>query len=91
MEHPYNDHGVSERAPLPAPETYKYYSTQRPVDIGTFPKTRSGPIEIENYDKRIPVEGGTFLAWGLLYYSAPLTEKQMNDYELRAAPGNPNN
>ena len=68
---------------------YRYYSTQRPVDIGTFPKTEGGPEHIENYDKRGPVEDGRFLAWGHLEYSAPLTEKQTEDYELRAAFDNP--
>ena len=35
------------------------------------------------------VEGGTMRAWGELAYWKPLTEKQMDDYELRPAPGNP--
>lgn len=68
---------------------YRYYSTQRPVDIGTFPKTENGPSEIVNFDKRERVENGTFQAWGYLLYHAPLTEKQIYDYELRAAPDNP--
>ena len=73
-----------------APGLYKYYSTQRPVDIGTFPKpSHNAPDEIVNYDQRIPVEGGAFPAWGHLTYTRPLTEKQAVDYELRPAPGNP--
>jgi hypothetical protein len=72
-----------------APEVYKYYSTQRPVDIGTFPKTAGGPTEIVNFDKCESVEHGMFRAWGYLLYGAPLTEKQASDYELRAAPDNP--
>ena len=73
-----------------APGLYKYYSTQRPVDIGTFPKPpHNAPDEIVNYDQRIPVEGGAFLAWGHLTYTKPLTEKAAADYELRPAPGNP--
>lgn len=39
-----------------------------------------------NYDCRIPVEGGAFLAWGHLTYTRPLTEKEASDYELRPAP-----
>ena len=55
-----------------APGFYKYYSTQRPVDIGTFPKPpHNAPDEIVNYDRRIPVEGGAFLAWGHLTYTRP--------------------
>ena len=70
-----------------APGLYKYYSTQRPVDIGTFPKPpRNAPDEIVNYDRRIPVEGGAFLAWGHLTYTRPLPEQEASDYELRPAP-----
>ena len=73
-----------------APGLYKYYSTQRPVDIGTFPKPhRNTPDEIVNYDQRIPVENGSFLAWGHLTYTRPLTKRQVSDYELRPAPDNP--
>lgn len=70
-----------------SPGLYKYYSTQRPVDIGTFPKPpHNAPDEIVNYDRRIPVEGGAFLAWGHLTYTRLLTEKEASDYELRPAP-----
>ena len=73
-----------------APGLYKYYSTQRPVDIGTFPKPpRNAPDEIVNYDQRVPVENGAFLAWGHLTYTRPLTKRQASDYELRPAPDNP--
>lgn len=79
-----------EIAQTEAPGLYKYYSTQRPVDIGTFPKPpHNAPDEIVNYDQRIPVEGGAFLAWGHLTYTKPLTERQTADYELRPAPDNP--
>lgn len=71
-------------------EYYRYYSTQRPVDLGTFPKPPgNAPVEIINFDERRMVEGGTMRAWGELAYLKPLTEKQMDDYELRPAPGNP--
>ena len=73
-----------------APGLYKYYSTQRPVDLGTFPKPPgNAPVEIINFDERRMVEGGTMRAWGELAYLKPLTEKQMEGYELRPAPGNP--
>lgn len=78
-----HEYGVSEKS------AYRYYSTQRPVDIGTFPKTENGPLYHVNLDKRESVEQGQFQAWGYLVYDAPLTKKQMDDYELRAAPGNP--
>ena len=69
-------YGVYEKAARTAPEVYKYYSTQRPVDIGTFPKTENGPVEIVNFDQRESVENGRFQAWGYLLYHAPLTEKR---------------
>ena len=60
------------------------------MDIGTFPKpTRNAPDEIVNYDQRVPVENGAFLAWGHLTYTRPLTKRQASDYELRPAPDNP--
>ena len=71
-------------------EYYRYYSTQRPVDLGTFPKLPgNAPVEIINFDERRMVEGGTMRAWGELAYLKPLTDKQMDNYELRPAPGNP--
>ncbi len=72
-----------------APGLYKYYSTQRPVDLGTFPKPpHNAPDEIVNYDQRVPVEDGAFAAWGHLTYTKPLTKKQALDYELRPARDN---
>lgn len=81
-------YGVTEKV-IPAPGVYKYYSTQRPVDLGTFPKTENGPTKIVNFNNRETVEHGQLQAWGYLLYCAPLRKKQMDDYELRAAPGNP--
>lgn len=46
-------------------------------------------MEIINFDERRMVEGGTMRAWGELAYLKPLTKKQMEDYELRPAPGSP--
>ena len=47
-------------------EYYRYYSTQRPVDLGTFPKPPgNAPVEIINFDERRMVEGGT-MAMSLL-------------------------
>ena len=70
---------------------YRYYSTQRPVDINTFPKTEGGPIRYVNFDKREYVENASLRTWGYLAYDTPLTPKQMDDYELRAATDNPDN
>ena len=73
-----------------APGLYKYYSTQRPVDIGTFPKPpHNAPDKIVNYDQRVPVEGGAFRAWGEVVYDTPLTEGELRSYELRPSRNNP--
>ena len=73
-----------------APGLYKYYSTQRPVDIATYPRPKDNlPVAHLNYNARQPVEGESFRAWGELWYLHPLTEKQMADYELRPAHDNP--
>lgn len=70
-------------------EEYKYYSTQRPVNPGTYPKSQENPlIGFTDYDGRSFVEGGAFLAWGELTYAQPLTERQISDYELRPARQN---
>ena len=69
--------------------TYRYYSTKRPVDLGTFPKPPDNPVvEIHNYDaeSRVPVENGMIQAWGYVEYQKPLPEQQASDYELRPAP-----
>lgn len=85
-----HQYGVAARSVFPEIEIYNYFSTQRPVDIGTFPKTPHEPDSFVNFNERIPVEGGAFWAWGILTYSSPLTDKQICDYELRAASTNPN-
>lgn len=67
---------------------YKYYSTQRPIEPGSFPNRPDNRVkDIVNYDERVPVEAGAFLAWGELTYEAPLTHEELRAYELRAAAG----
>lgn len=71
-------------------ELYRYYSTQRPVDIGTCPMPQDNPmVGFLNYDERISVEHGTFRAWGEVIYRSPLTPDQMYQYELRPSRDNP--
>ena len=78
---------AAEPAPVPpeiSREIYRYYSTQRPVDIGTFPKPPgNAPTDIQNFNKRTPVEDGAFMAWGILTYAKPLTADEMSRFELR--------
>lgn len=69
---------------------YKYYSTQRPIDIGTYPKLLEAPlVELVFYDRRRPVEHGTVQAWGELIYDVPLSPEQVSAYELRPSRDNP--
>ena len=69
---------------------YKYYSTQRPIDIGTYPKLPEAPeVELVFYDQRRPVEHGTAQAWGELIYDAPLSPEQASAYELQPSRDNP--
>lgn len=73
-----------------APGLYKYYSTQRPVDLGTFPQSFDNkPDQVVNYDERRPVEGEAFRAWGELTYTKPLTKKEWMLYELLPSSDNP--
>ena len=84
------DNSVSLVSEGPQPDSFKYYPTQRPIDIGTFPKGGGNdPIRFQNYDKRLPVEGGAFLAWGELEYGKQLTEDEMFCYELQPSRDNP--
>lgn len=58
----------------------KYYSTERPIDLGTYP--RGEIVAIMNYGFRKYVKEIDRDAWGYIEYAEPLTEKQKNDYEL---------
>lgn len=61
----------------------KYYSTQRPVTPGSFPKPVGNRIiEIVNFDSREEVEAIGRNAWGYIEYENPLTEQQARSYEL---------
>ena len=71
-----------------APTEYKYYSLRRPIDIGTIPREPK-PIKISNFDSKMYVENMAFSAWGAVTYKQPLTDKQVDDFELRAAATNP--
>ena len=61
-------YGVS-RLETSGPDFFKYYSTQRPVDIATYPRPKDNlPVAHLNYNTRQPVEGESFRAWGELWY-----------------------
>ena len=61
----------------------RYYSTQRPVGPGTFPKPDGNKVlEIHNFDRKIYCEVIDREAWGYIDYEHPLSSKQEADYEL---------
>src|SRR5699024_7313194 len=69
--------------------TYLYYSTQRPIDIGTYPNSYfNRPVHMDLYFTRQQVTGEAFQAWGAITYAHPLTEREMQDYELRPSRNN---
>ena len=56
----------------------RYYSTLRPVSIGSQPI--NGLMDFVDYDDRTEVDGK--MVWAELYYNRELTEKEMRDYDL---------
>lgn len=62
---------------------YRYFSTMRPVSIGTYPNNGK-VVEIHNFDSREMVKSIGREAWGYVDYSEPLTEKEISSYELVA-------
>ena len=58
---------VLEVEQAPDKETYKYYSTQRPIDIGTYPNSYfNRPIHMDIFFTRQQVMGEAFQAWGAI-------------------------
>ena len=66
--------------------SYRYYSTQRPVGIGTFPKPTDGGrvLEVVNYGEKRFVPALQGEAWGYIDYEKPLLVKEAERYELKA-------
>ena len=64
----------------------RYFSTQRPLTPGAFPKPSDNRvIAVENfdtYDGRMFCPAVSRLAYGYVDYEKPLTEEQSSDYEL---------
>lgn len=59
---------------------YRYWLTLRPAMPGTIPTKNLS--RIENYDyRRFDGEAGREV-WGYVVYSAPLSEKEVSEYEL---------
>ena len=62
---------------------YRYFSTMRPVSIGTYPNNGK-VVEIHNFDSREMVKSIGHEAWGYIDYLEPLTEKEALSYDLVA-------
>lgn len=59
---------------------FRYYSTQRPIGPGTYP--RNGVEDIVNFDEKKHVPAIDRSAWGYIDYSRELTEREISGYEL---------
>ena len=65
---------------------YRYYSTQRPVSAGTYPKTKDNPaMLIHNFNERKYVAEIGRMAWGYIEYDKPLKDTALTGYELMPA------
>lgn len=64
----------------------KYYSTQRPIGPGTYPKPQNNKvIEIKNFDKKEKIEKEDINAYGYIKYEKPLMPAAAKTYELTLA------
>ncbi|WP_215707094.1 hypothetical protein [Blautia sp. MCC283] len=59
----------------------RYYSTQRPVTLGSYP-CKDSVIEIHNFDNRTFCEEIGAESWGYIEYNCELSEKEAAEYEL---------
>lgn len=65
----------------------RYYSTQRPVGPGTFPKPKGNKVlNIANFEGRHFCQSINAKAWGFIEYEKPLTDREAEAYELEPAP-----
>ncbi len=59
----------------------KYYSLQRPVDIGTVPRSAK-IIEVHNFDERKYCKEVERLAWGWVKVKGELSKEDCQHYDL---------
>lgn len=63
-----------------------YYSTQRPIGPGTYPKPQDNNIiEIKNFNKKEKIEKENINAYGYIEYEKPLMPAAARAYELTLA------
>lgn len=62
---------------------YRYYSTQRPVSAGAYPKPKDKQVTlIHNFNERQYVGEIGRPAWGYIEYDKPLENADIDGYEL---------
>lgn len=66
----------------PEKETYKYYLIHRPVSIGTQPDDFIRFADDDEIQREQETLSDNLSIMGIVYYDHPLTEKQIQDYEL---------
>lgn len=65
----------------------KYFSTQRPLMPGGFPKPEGNKVlDIHNFDNREYVKEVDRMAWGWIEYERRLSHSDMVNYELVPLP-----
>ena len=65
----------------------RYYSTQRPITPGSFPRVAFNAVkEIVNFERKTYCEEIGREAWGYIDYEKPLDRYDFNAYELTAVP-----
>ena len=65
----------------------RYYSTQRPITPGSFPRVAFNAVkEIVNFERKTNCEEIGREAWGYIDYEKPLDRYDCNAYELTAVP-----
>lgn len=61
----------------------KYYSTQRPVTPGSFPRPEGNKVlSVNNFDGKTYCEELGREAWGYVEYERPLSEEEAREWEL---------
>lgn len=66
----------------------RYYSTQRPVMPGSFPKPSGNEVkEVHNYGSKTYCEEVGREAWGYIEYEQELTPEEVAAYELTKGNG----
>lgn len=64
---------------------YRYYSTQRPVGPGTFPRPEGNKVvKLHNFDSKTYCQEIGREAWGYVVYKKPVPDEMLRSYEMRA-------